>query len=480
MMRSPIIHGVLLVVMLGVAYQTWTREKKVETKTGNVTVWNEDSSKLTSLVFETKNRTLRIERRGTGEDSYLWGKEIRTRKVRKPRPKPAPTADKDAGPSKPPPPEFEEKITTREFPIGDAGIKLAKNFSRLRALRDLGQVTDEHRKSYKLDNSIDNVTVSFAGGKTHSLVMGGRVHGTGNRYFVDPETNKGYVLAGPLVSPLSAGETTLTLKKLHAYAPGEEKKVTIKVAGKERKLVRLETKVGKGKIKRKRKTWADVATPTKADQTMANVLDHIAKLKPAQYVLDKKTDGLELLAEVEYQDASGKRIGFVKLYREAPEAETAPADVAPGNVVPKKTAPKKTAPKKTAPKKDKAERELAEGGEEAEQATPRAKKPRPKLPAKTAKKKAPAAKRPDPRKAAAQAKMRKQMQDKIKAMQAKAGKARGPRGPHAGRPARAPKPRKPQAKYYILTERTQVLGLLRRPTAERLSQDLKQVFGISE
>ena len=316
MKRGPIIHGILLIAVLAFAYQTWTREKKVEPKTGKVEVWSKAADSLQVVLFETKDRTLRIERKSDDGKPYLWGKETRVSRRRKPKPKPA--KDQDAGPI-PAEPEEEIKTSTREFPAGDAADELFANFAKFRALRDLGELTDAEREEYKLAESTDNITAIFADGP-RSLILGGRIYGSSDRYVLDTDNNHGYAVAGTVLSGLSSGETALRLKNLHAFDPNKVASAEVNTgAGVKRDLVRTTVKGPKGDSK----GWADAATPAKADQTLANFFDNLAKLRPSQFMLEVTADTLVAMVTIEYRGADGKTMGRFELFRSKPEPEAA-------------------------------------------------------------------------------------------------------------------------------------------------------------
>ena len=95
-MKGAIVHGALLAVMLVFGYKTWTKEK-TETPavtTGDVVLWNKSESELVALEYAAPKRTVKIERRGEGANSYWWGVET---KETPPPPPPTPPA-----PPKPP------------------------------------------------------------------------------------------------------------------------------------------------------------------------------------------------------------------------------------------------------------------------------------------------------------------------------------------------------------------------------------------
>ena len=50
-MRGVIVHGILLVVMLGFGYQTWTRDKTIRVNTGDVSIWDGSTGDLTAVEY---------------------------------------------------------------------------------------------------------------------------------------------------------------------------------------------------------------------------------------------------------------------------------------------------------------------------------------------------------------------------------------------------------------------------------------------
>jgi hypothetical protein len=94
---GPIAHGALLAAALGLAYQTWTRDKSETPKVGSVTVWKESLDSFEAFAFDGEGKSVRVERRGEGDDTYFWGQVTRTEKKKKPKiPVKAPSGDEAA------------------------------------------------------------------------------------------------------------------------------------------------------------------------------------------------------------------------------------------------------------------------------------------------------------------------------------------------------------------------------------------------
>jgi hypothetical protein len=87
-MKSALIHGVLLAVMLVYGYRTWTRDKSVKPDYGSVVLWNKSENDLVAIEYKYDKKTVRLDHK----DGYWWGTETTVEKKAKPKP-PEPKKD---------------------------------------------------------------------------------------------------------------------------------------------------------------------------------------------------------------------------------------------------------------------------------------------------------------------------------------------------------------------------------------------------
>jgi len=315
-MKGAIVHAVLLVAMLLFAYQTWTRDTSAKQTTGKVVLWNEKSGDLMAIVHETGDRTVKIERKGEGTSAYFWGTDTKVTKKPKKKEPPPPLADGGVPPVPPPDPnetpEMETTTTVREFPVGEAVAPLVTGYSAMRAISDLGVLTDEQKVEYELAESEKTISVVFASG-SRSLVLGDKVIGGKDRYALEVDSGRGYVIAGALIEPLEGGERGLTPKSV---IPTGDDVATIEITAgdKSKKVSRITVTDEAGK---QMKTWGE---GQKADQTTANFLEKIeTQLKPSKYdaTLDPAT--MTKLVTVTYRDAKGSVLGTLDVFKQAGE-----------------------------------------------------------------------------------------------------------------------------------------------------------------
>ena len=346
-MRGAIVHGALLAVMLIYGYRTWTRDKTVQPDLGEVVLWDRPEADLVSVEYTADKKIVKLERKGTGADTYWWGLDTTIEKKPKPTPpKPADAGSGSAGSAAagsgsgsgsgsaaPPPPIEEEEVgrKTHEFPLGEAGDKLIKGYAAARALRDLGTPNEAARKDYKLDEpKKTKITVTFKDG-ARTFMIGGSVYGGSDKYAVDEKSGKAFVLSKDLVSGLEIGESSLHLTDPRGFDAAKIDSVTLDADGKSKTLVRV-TSTGTGSAEGQQiKGWGDADTK-KPNQTYANYIDNANNLRPTEYQADVKPADLKPVVKLTYKDERGGQLGTLTVYKhEKPGVLPEGAELDPAN-----------------------------------------------------------------------------------------------------------------------------------------------------
>ena len=332
-MKTAIIHGALLLVMLVYGYRTWTRDTSISPDVGSVVLWERSESDLQWVELKSENRTVRLEKRSDNSGAYWWGKETTVVKRPKPTPPapatPAPAdpakpadATKPVDPAKPAEPEMEEVKTDTEFPGGESVDKLVKLLAAAKALRSLGTVSEADMKTYELDKAKTSLTVAFKEGQ-RTFQIGGQVYGGADRYALETSTGKGYVLSRELLSGLEGGFSSLRLGDPRGFDTATIEQVTIEANGKTRAAVRVTAPSSEGAAQQT-KTWGDAATK-KADQSLANFIDNSFNMVPTSFEPALKQSDLSPVMSIAYRDAKGNALGDLKLFKRSRAAEL-PAD----------------------------------------------------------------------------------------------------------------------------------------------------------
>jgi hypothetical protein len=232
-------------------------------------------------------------------------------------------------------PEPEMITTTKEFPLGEGGAELIANLSHLRALRDLGKLSDAQKDEYGLSESKESLKVFFQGGVQRSLVLGGKVIGGSDRYAMDPDSGKGYVLAHTEVTRhFDTLETSLGLKELHAFMRDPEdsaktprdpkvprpkkdkyrgvRKIHVATPDASRDLLRADTTDPQGA---QVLGWASADAPDRPDLSYSNFLSQVERLKPVDYLPDVDEASLTRLLTIEYRSDAGKVLGTFEFFK---------------------------------------------------------------------------------------------------------------------------------------------------------------------
>jgi hypothetical protein len=335
-MRGALIHGALLVVMLVYGYRTWTRDKTIKPDLGSVVLWDKRDSDLVSIELKSDKKITKLERRNQGGETYWWGIETTIEKKPKPAEPPKPSegsgsagsaTGSDAGSAaKPATPAEEEVRKVVEFPLGEPGDNLIKSYAEAHALRDLGQLSADQKKEYKLDDAKMTLTVTFKDG-TRTFLVGGQVYGGSDRYVSDSQSKRTYVFSKDLISTLEVGESSLHLLEPRGFETTKLDAVTIEAAGKSKTGVRVKAGDPNGPVR----SWGDPATK-KPDQTLANFIDNTNNLRPTEYKPGIKVADLTLVLKLTFKDERGNQLGTLQLFKHEKPGELPPnTDIDPAN-----------------------------------------------------------------------------------------------------------------------------------------------------
>jgi hypothetical protein len=279
-MKSALVHAGLLVAALVAALATWTQEPRDLDRDAMVVVWDRAASDVASVEYRSGGHAVDLERRGSGADAHLWGRES------------FPGAEP----------------TVEEFPVADEGSRLFESLAGLRAIRDLGASDEETRATFGLDDPEPALSVRFDDGSRRTLVFGSSVTGGGARYALDVEAGRVYVLPAEILRPFEGGAGTLRVSRYQSFEVEEVETVTLR-AGATARTMRRRTVDSPP-----RTVWV----PTDSDRpdvAFGNFVDQMDRLWVTHYAPEQSPDGLELLLRADYADERGRAIGFLELYR---------------------------------------------------------------------------------------------------------------------------------------------------------------------
>jgi hypothetical protein len=268
-MKSLGVHALVLAAASALALSVWLRDEKAELpsaeKGERVTVWSGNVESVERVRFEGPNRKVVLDAKKDGTGRYY---EVTVDKEESAK---NPHGGEDAGAATSQP-------TVKKTNVRFVGVKgaaeIVEKVAPLLAVRALGKYDPKQAEEFGLDKSEGTLSVKL-GGSEQSLVVGGTTPGGQERYAKHTGSGQLYAVPADLVQAMLGAETRLIERELHAFPDTDITKIRISKGGKSRELVAVADKKG---------AFADVTTPTKGDDTVANWLSKVARLRVMEYV----------------------------------------------------------------------------------------------------------------------------------------------------------------------------------------------------
>jgi hypothetical protein len=299
-MKSIVTHAGLLALASVMAFGTWSRvEKTDKDKPDMVEVWTGSAEAVEAVSYENKQKKVQIAPRRDELGRYY---AINVDKEEPAAPHPHPGAPDAGAPPVSTPPKHE---LLSFVGVKEAG-ELIEKLATLKAVRSLGKFDPKRAADYGLDKPEGTLKVKVSG-KEQVVTIGGQTPGGSERYAKYSGSNEIFALEGDLVQSLAFADSRLMTRELHAFLDDEVKKVRVSKGAKARELVRVTDKGS---------AWADVGTPTKADETAVNWMTKLDRLRSYQFVEKPAAAPTpdQLVVRVDYYK-SAKPMGFFELYK---------------------------------------------------------------------------------------------------------------------------------------------------------------------
>ncbi|MBI4538931.1 MAG: DUF4340 domain-containing protein [Gemmatimonadetes bacterium] len=301
-MRLAVVHALLLAAALAFAYQTWTRDTSARTVAGLATLWERSPNEIAAVSYQADDKTVVVERRSAGEGEFLWGTSFARRR-------PFAAAAQPAGADTAPGAKPAETVDTSEFLVGEEGKRLFEELATLRAVRDLGVVEDTaRRREYGLVEPTGRIVIQFRD-EARELEVGGDIYGSGDRYVLEPQSGRTYVVSGSLIRLAEAGDLTLMERRLHAFEADKVATVRVRSSTRERTMQRS------GGQQFGSSVWTRPETPDQPDQTFANFMQRLEQLWISGYATTLDPSTLSLVVRVDYFGEEGPPLGYLELLK---------------------------------------------------------------------------------------------------------------------------------------------------------------------
>ena len=360
-MKSVIAHGVLALLGLIWAYETYNREPEAdeqEQKPAQAVVLQCEEPQLTRVSLETPSHNVSIVPKRTAAGPEYW----MTSQRKKVEPKdgaggaggggaggagaagaaalgaggaggaggqggagvaaaggaggaggagpeaPKPEADKE--PRKYDPDAPVEFVANPKF---DEVVKWA---APLTAVRALGKVDKSQFAEFGLDKVGTFLRVE-CGGKKVQLDVGGRTFGAGDQYARDAQTGEVYLLEGKKIMDLQSAQFRFMQSELHNFTLADVDTAVITGAGKTRSLSQ------RNRQSKEEARWVDAAEPDKRNELFGNWFERVWRMRGKLFLKDGQQPGQELqvtgsapkpVVTIEYS-LEGKKKGKVEIVR---------------------------------------------------------------------------------------------------------------------------------------------------------------------
>jgi len=255
------------------------------------TVWSGRAADVERIVFDSKAKKVTLEAKKDDIGAYYLGALERG--------EPTPPAGSAGVPPAPP-----AKATKTEFVAVGAAQKIVDAMAPLKALRALGRIPEDRSSEFGLSEPEGTLIVTLKGTE-RKLVIGGTTPGGGDRYVRDPASGETYVIDGDGVRDLDTAESRLIERDLHEWKETEVTTAAVKAGDKTRQLVR-------GGPEGKR-FWADPGAADQKDETVANWMSKVDRLRPTDYVMTTPSDKQDVV-RIDYS-AGSRKLGFVEVAR---------------------------------------------------------------------------------------------------------------------------------------------------------------------
>ena len=290
--RGLLIHVGLFVLASAGAAKMWLREDQPKALAQTeATVWQGRPADVERVVFDGKTKKVSLETKKDDVGAYYVGALERS------------ATPPPAGSAGTPPPAPPAKGKTEFVAVG-AAQKIVDAMAPLKALRALGKIPEDRASEFGLAEPEGTLVVMLKGAE-RKLVIGGTTPGGGDRYVKDPASGETYVIDGDAVRDLDSAETRLVERDLHEWKEAEITAAKVKTSDKSRQIVR-------GGPEGKR-FWADPGAADQKDETVANWMSKIDRLRPTDYVMTTPSDKQDIV-RIDYV-AGTRELGFVEVAR---------------------------------------------------------------------------------------------------------------------------------------------------------------------
>lgn len=272
-MRSAIGHGVAAAIAVFLAWQAFTDETE-EGSEETVDLYECDA--VEAVSYATKQRTIRVERRGSGDDAYAWI-------TLEPR-----AEDQVSEAEAPEPTQYLANVKADPEGQRPTGIEWLDKFSPLKATRSLGAVDDELLTELELNDESPVLEVR-CGDRTLNYRVGTTTFGArGQRYVQPADGGDVYLVEAELLNQLQSAEATLVQRTLFTFEMTELDTVRLSGDGREMTLLQRDRTNADAAV------WVDANAPERRNDLYGNWMSRLEEFTVTTYLPTDAEPGSDL------------------------------------------------------------------------------------------------------------------------------------------------------------------------------------------
>ncbi|MCK6551258.1 DUF4340 domain-containing protein [Myxococcota bacterium] len=278
------IHGALLVLLLGAAWYSWTREEPAAGATSDkVTIVDGNPGQLEGVTFYAKTATVTVTRKKAEKGpEYHWF-------------------------------TVEQSGRKKTFVGNDKVEKMLEGFAPLKGLRSLGRLEGTELAETKLDKPERKLVLAFKSGP-RALDVGGRTNGARDHYVRIQGQSEVFLVGSAVLGDLELPEGRFMQRKLRNEPLTEVGKVQVAANGKTKVIVQQNAGAANEAF------WAAEAKPDEKNETLGNWVDKLDKLTAVDYgseesKLPTEAEGTPILEATWYGDGGDEVLSTISLWK---------------------------------------------------------------------------------------------------------------------------------------------------------------------
>jgi hypothetical protein len=262
-MRSAIGHGVAAAIAVFLAWQAFTDETE-EGSEETVDLYECDA--VSAVSFANKQRSIRVERRGSGDDAFAWI-------TLEPR-----AEDQVSQADAPEPTQYLANVKADPEGQRPTGIEWLDKFAPLKATRSLGTVADELLTELELNDEAPVLEVT-CGDRALRYRVGTTTFGArGQRYVQSVDGGEVFLVEAELINQLQSAEASLVQRTLFTFELTELDRVRLSGAGQEKTLLQRDRTTPEAAV------WVDANDTETRNDLYGNWMSRIEDLTVTTYL----------------------------------------------------------------------------------------------------------------------------------------------------------------------------------------------------